>query len=103
MSSHSPQLQFVTGHTNSPMIEAKGVVLLKGPWYETSGSLGIPFDLNQYLTFPGLSQLDGVCSFLSHLYFDMPLLFRPFVGRCRRGRLVSWVEKARLDRIRRLF
>ena len=33
----------------------------------------------------------------------MPLLSELFVGRSRRGRLVSWVEKARLDRIRRLL
>ena len=33
----------------------------------------------------------------------MPLLSEIFVGRRRRGRLVNWVEKARLDRIRRLL
>ena len=41
--------------------------------------------------------------FLSRLYFDMPLLFELFIGRHKRGRLVSWVEKAGLDRIRRLL
>ena len=33
----------------------------------------------------------------------MPHLFRLFVGKRRRGRLVSWVGKAKLDRIRRLL
>ena len=33
----------------------------------------------------------------------MLLLFELFVGRHRRGRLDSWVEKARLDRIRWLL
>ena len=46
MSAHSPRLQFVTGLPNSPKTEAKGVVLVKGPWYETPGSLELPFDLN---------------------------------------------------------
>ena len=52
MSAHSPQLQFVTGLPDSPKKEAKGVVLVKGPWYETPGSLGLPFDVNQSLVFP---------------------------------------------------
>ena len=59
MSAHSPWLQFVTRLPNSPKTEAKGVVLVKGPWNETSGSPGVPFDLNQSLSFPGLSQLSG--------------------------------------------
>ena len=37
------------------------------------------------------------------MYSDMPFLFELFIGRRRRGRLVSWVEKARLDRIKRLL
>ena len=55
MSAHSPQLQFVTGLPDSLNTKAKGVVLVKGPWYEMSGSLRLPFDLNQSLTFPSLS------------------------------------------------
>ena len=39
MSAHSPQLQFVTRLPNSLKTEAKGVVLVKGTWYETPGSL----------------------------------------------------------------
>ena len=46
MSAHSPRLQFVTRLLDSPKTKAKAVVLVKGPRYETSGSLGLPFDLN---------------------------------------------------------
>ena len=55
MSAHNPRLQFVIGLPDSPKTEAKGVVLVKGPWYETLGSPRLPFDLNQPLSFPGLS------------------------------------------------
>ena len=55
MSTHSPRLQFVTGLPNSPETKAKGVVLVRVPWYETSGSQGLPFDVNQSLMFPGWS------------------------------------------------
>ena len=50
---------------NSPKTKAKGVVLVKGMWYETPCSLSLPLYLNQSLSFPSLSQLDGACSFLS--------------------------------------
>ena len=53
MSVHSPWLQFVIRLLDSPKTEAKGVVLVKGPWYETLDSLGFPFDVNQSLVFPG--------------------------------------------------
>ena len=85
MSAHSPRLQFVTGLSNSPKTKEKGVVLVKGPWYAILGSLGLPFDLNQSLKFLGLSQLDGACSFLGRLYFDIPFLSRLFVGKFRQG------------------
>ena len=55
MSAHSPQLQFVTRLLDSPKMEAKGVVQVKGPWYEIFGSPGLLFNMNQSLTFPGLS------------------------------------------------
>ena len=79
MSAHSPQLQFVTGLPDSPKIEAKRVVLVKGLWYETPSSLRLPFDLNQSLTFPGLSHLNGACSYLDFPHFHMPIFF----GLCR--------------------
>ena len=49
MSAHSPRLEFVTELPDFPKTEAKGVVMVKGPWYETLGSPGLPFDLNQSL------------------------------------------------------
>ena len=55
MLAHNPWLQFVFELLDSPKTEAKGVVLVKGLWYETPGSLGLPFDLNQSLSFLGLS------------------------------------------------
>ena len=69
MSAHSPRLQFVTRLPDSPKTEAKGVVLVKGLWYETSGSPGLPFDLNQYFSFPILSQLSGTYVPLGRLCF----------------------------------
>ena len=50
MSAHSPRLQFVSGLLDFPKTEAKLVVLVKGSWYETLGSFGIPFDMNQSLS-----------------------------------------------------
>ena len=61
MSAHSPWLQFLTGLPNSPKMESKGVVLVKGSWYEMLGSSGFPFDVNQSQTFPSP--------------IDMPLFF----------------------------
>ena len=55
MSTYSPRLQFVTELPDSPKIESKGVVLGRGPWYETPGSLRLHFDVYQSLVFPGLS------------------------------------------------
>ena len=72
MPSHSPWLQFVTGLSDSPKTEAKGVVLVKGLWYKTQGSLGLPFDLNQSLSFPGLFQLGGARTSLSLHVFTCP-------------------------------
>ena len=48
MSAHSPRLQFVTRLPDSPKIDAKGVVLVRGPWYEMLGSLGLLFDVNRW-------------------------------------------------------
>ena len=55
MSAHSPRLQFITELPDSPKMEAKGVVLVRGSWYETLGSLGLSFDVNQSLMFPSWS------------------------------------------------
>ena len=77
MMAHSPRLQFVTRLPDSPKTEAKGVFLVKGSWYEKPSSLGLPFDLNQSLTFPGLSQLDGApfFFFLDRPYSNIGLFF----------------------------
>ena len=52
MFAHNLRLQFITRLPDSPKIEAKGVVLVRGPWYETLGSLGLPFNVNHSLVFP---------------------------------------------------
>ena len=75
---------------------------MKESWYETPGSLGLSFELNQSLTFPSLSQLDGARSFQDRPYSDVAL-FSDFAGKHRRGQLVRWVEKASLERIRWLL
>ena len=54
MSTHNPKIHFVTGLPYSPKTKAKEVVLVRGPWCETPGSLGLPFNVNQSLVFPGL-------------------------------------------------
>ena len=56
MSVHIPRLQFVTGLPNAPKIEAKGVFLVRGMWNVTLGSPGVPFVMNQSLSFLGLFQ-----------------------------------------------
>ena len=48
------RLQFVNGLLDSPKIEAKGVILVRGPRDETPGSLGLPFDINWSQSFPGV-------------------------------------------------
>ena len=60
MSAQSPRLQFVRGLPDSPKAEAKGVILVKGPWHETPGSLGLPFTLNRSMSFPGVFKLWGL-------------------------------------------
>ena len=41
------RLQFVNGLPDSPKTEAKGVVLVRGPWDETPGSPDLPFYINR--------------------------------------------------------
>ena len=57
MSAQSLNFQFVTGLPGSPKTEAKGVILVRGPWYETLGSPNLPFSLNQSMSFPGVFKL----------------------------------------------
>ena len=107
MSALSPQLQFVTGLPDSPKTEAKGVILVRGPWYETSGSPDLPFVLNQSMSFPGVFKLwDLYVSTFLHVY---PLhsriiyIYIYYAGKSRRGRLVNWVEKANFKKIQWLL
>ena len=54
MLAQSPRLQFVMGLPDSPKSEAKGVILVKGPWDETPGSPDLPFFVNRSTSFPGV-------------------------------------------------
>ena len=54
MSTQSPWLQFVTRLPDWPKSEAKGVILIRGPWDETPGSPNLPFDVNHTMSFPGV-------------------------------------------------
>ena len=54
MSVLSPWLQIMNGLPNSPKTEAKGVLLVRGPWDETPGSPGLPFNVNRTQSFPSL-------------------------------------------------
>ena len=47
MSVLSPRLKIVNGLSDSPKTEAKGALLVRGPWDETPGSPGLPFDINR--------------------------------------------------------
>ena len=62
LSAQSSRLQFVTGLPDSPKTEAKGVILVRGPWYETPGSPDLPFALNPINVIPRCVQVVGfVC------------------------------------------
>ena len=73
MSAQSPRLQFVTGLPDLPKTKAKGVILVRGPWYETSGSSDLLFTLNRSMSFLGVFKLrdlyDGVRLSFTFTYF----------------------------------
>ena len=50
----SPRLQIVNGLPDSPKAEAKGALLLRGPWDETPGFPGLPFNVNRSQSFLGV-------------------------------------------------
>ena len=54
MSVLNPRLEVVNGIPDSPKTEAKGVLLGRGPWDESPGSPGLPFDINWSQSFPGV-------------------------------------------------
>ena len=43
----SAGLKIVDRLPDSPKMEAKGALLVRGPWDETPGSPGLPFRVNQ--------------------------------------------------------
>ena len=47
------RLQIVNGLPDSPKTEAKGALLVRGPWDETPGSPKLPFRVNRSQSFPG--------------------------------------------------
>ena len=48
------RLQVVNGLPDSPKTEAKGVLLVRGPWDESPGSPGLPFEINRSQSFPSV-------------------------------------------------
>ena len=54
MSVLNPRLRVVNGLLDSPKTEAKGVLLVRGPWDESPGSPDRPFDINRSQYFPGV-------------------------------------------------
>ena len=54
MSVLNPRLYVVNGLPDSPKTEEKGVLLVRGPWDESPGSPGLPFDINRSETFQGV-------------------------------------------------
>ena len=62
MSAQSSRLQFVNGLPNSPKMEAKGVILVRGPWDETPGSPRLPFDVNRSQFFPSVCRRQVECN-----------------------------------------
>ena len=54
MSVLNPRLQVVNRLLDSPKTEAKGVLLVRGPWDEAPGSLGLPFNIIWSQSFPGV-------------------------------------------------
>ena len=54
MSVLNPRLHVVNGLPDSPKTEAKGELLVRGPWDESPGSPNLPFDINQSQSFPGV-------------------------------------------------
>ena len=54
MSVRSARFQIVNGLPDSPKMEAKGALLVRGPWDETPGSFGLPFRVNRLQSFLGV-------------------------------------------------
>ena len=54
MSVPSLRQQIVNGIPDSPKMEAKDALLVRGPWDESPGSPGLPFRVNWSHSFPGV-------------------------------------------------
>ena len=54
MSVLNPRLQVVNRLPDSPKAEAKGELLVRGPWDESPGSPSLPFDINRSQSFPSV-------------------------------------------------
>ena len=54
MSVLNPRLHVVNRLPDSPKTEAKGVLLVRGPWDESPGSPNLPFNINRSQSFPGV-------------------------------------------------
>ena len=54
MSVRNARLQIVKGLPDSPKMEAKGALLVRGPWDETSGFPELSFKVNRSQSFPGV-------------------------------------------------
>ena len=52
MSIMNPRIQVVNGLLGSPKTKAKGVLLVRGPWDESPGSPGLPFNIYRSQYFP---------------------------------------------------
>ena len=50
----NPRLQIVNGLPDSPKMEAKGALLVRGPWDETPGSPRLSFRVNRSQYFPSV-------------------------------------------------
>ena len=92
LSDESPPLQVVTGLPDSHKTEAKGLILVRGPWYETPGSLDLQFILNRLMAFPSVFKLCNlyvvfICRCMSILHIFLITFF--FTRKSRRGRLVN--------------
>ena len=54
MSILNPRLLVVNGLPDSLKTEAKGMLLVRGPWDESPGSPGLPFNINKSQSFLGV-------------------------------------------------
>ena len=82
------------------------MILVRGPWDETPGSLDLPFDVNHTMSFPGVySNRANLLMYFSYVYActRVSLLWVICIGKDRRGKLVHWVERASFVKIRRLL